>query len=289
MFRSLALGGGGVRAGLQIGALKALEAQQGHLQFPDGLWGCSAGAILATAVAFNLTTTQIETMFRSHIKMETIFPPPRLQSVADLFTKKGVFSMDAYEQTLISAFASQGIDLRGKRLADAPQRLSIVASNLTTHSPTVLTNQVPILDALRCSACIPLVFQPQVLYSNVYLDGGVFVDCLESVVKPDCLVLHISEVAQSLYPQDLTSLSLTDYLYRIYRSMRGRPTGSNVLWLRNTTIGVLQDVTDEEKTQLIAEGASQTLAFLTKRLAKEREEVLSGALPGVVDEGRTGL
>jgi predicted patatin/cPLA2 family phospholipase len=289
MFRKLALGGGGVRAGLHVGALKALEAQQGHLQFPGGLWGCSAGAVLATAVAFNLTASQIETMYRTYLKMDTILPAPRLQSLADLFTKKGMFTMDAYEQAILTAFDAQGIDLRDKCIADAPQPLHIVASNLTLQSPVVLTKQVRILDAIRCSSCLPFVFQPQVLYSNVYLDGGVFVDCLDSLVDHDCLVLHISQPAQSLYPSELESLSLNDYLYRVYRSIRTRTTASNVLWLQNGTIGLLTDITEEEKTQLITEGHTQALTFLTKRLAKERKDVSGSSLPAVVGEGRTGL
>ncbi len=278
-----------MRAGLHVGALKALEQQQGHLQFPDGLWGCSAGAVIATAVAFNLTASQIETMFRTHLKMEEILPPPRLQSLADLFTKKGMFSMDAYTQAIVAAFDSQGIDLREKRIGDAPQPLHIVASNLTLQAPVVLTKQVGILEALRCSSCIPLVFQPQVLYSNVYLDGGVFVDCLDSIVDADCLVFHISEPARSLYAKEIETLSLTDYVYRVYRSMRGRPNGSNVLWLQNTTVGLLQDMTDAEKAQLINDGASQALAFLTKRLAKERKEICDSALAAIVGEGGTGF
>jgi hypothetical protein len=284
MFRKLALGGGGVRAGLHIGALKALEAQQGHLQFPGGLWGCSAGAVIATAVAFNLTATQIETMFRTHMTMETILPPPRLQSLADLFTKKGMFTMDAYEQAIVRAFDTHGIDLREKCIGDAPQPLHIVASNLTLLAPVVLTKQVRILDALRCSSCLPLVFQPQVLYSNVYLDGGVFVDCLNSIVDPDCLVLHISDPGQSLYATEIETLSLTDYVYRVYRSMRGRPSGSNVLWLQNTTVGLLQEMTDDEKTQLITDGASQAAAFLAKRVTKERKEICDSALSTILDE-----
>lgn len=284
MFRSLALGGGGVRAGLQIGALKALEAAQGHLQFPDGLWGCSAGALLATAVAFNLTTSQIESMYVSRMDLGTILPRPRLESFTDLMTKKGFFSMDAYEQAIVDAFDVHGIDLRTKTIADAPQPLHIVASNLTTQNPTVFRKQVRILDALRCSACIPLVFQPQVLYNNVYVDGGVLVDCLDSLVDPDCLVLHISEPVETLYVRDVETMSLPSYVHRIYRSMRGRPSGRNVLWLHNRTTGILQDLTEEEKRALIAEGASQARAFLAKRFAKEHQDVVGSSLSTVVDE-----
>jgi hypothetical protein len=289
MFRSLALGGGGVRAGLQVGALAALEHIRGPLTFPDGIWGCSAGSVLATAVAFNLTAEQIRTMYMVHMNMSTVLPPPRLESLADLVAKKGLFTMDRYEATLLAAFKVYGIDLATKTIADAPQPLYIVASNLTTHNPTVFTKQVRILDAIRCSSCIPLLFQPEVLYNNVYVDGGLFVDCLDALVGPDTLVLHISDPGEKLYASELETISLTTYLYRVYRSTRGRPASPNVLWLRNSTVGLLQDLTLPEREALLADGDLQTRTFLTKRLAKEGKDVLRSSLSTVVQESGTGL
>ncbi len=266
-----------------------LEQTRGSLTFPEGVWGCSAGSVLATALAFNLTAEQIRSMYMLHMNMSTVLPPPRLESLADLVTKKGLFAMDCYEATVVAAFKVYGIDLTTKTIADAPQPLYIVASNLTTHNPTVFTKQVRILDAIRCSSCIPLLFQPEVLYNNVYVDGGVFVDCLDTLVGPDTLVLHISDPGEKLYAAELETLSLPTYLHRIYRSMRGRPTSRNVLWLRNSTVSLVQDLTLPEREALLAEGASQTRAFLAKRVPKEGQDVSGGTLPGVVGEAGTGL
>ena len=278
-----------MRGGLHIGALQTLERVRGNLTFPDGLWGCSAGAVLATAIAFQLTAAQIHAMYMTHLTLAAIVPSPRLDSLANLVAKKGLFSMDRYEATLIEAFQSQGIDLRTKTIADAPQPLCIVASNLTTHNPVVFTKQVRILDALRCSSCIPIVFEPQVLYNHVYLDGVVFVDCMSSIAPPDALVLHISDPGEKLYARDIEGLTVPEYLHRVYRSMRARPTAPNVLWLHNTTFGILHDMTPEEKEALARDGASQTLAFLTKRFPDELKDARSSALPGEVTEERTGL
>lgn len=284
MFRAIALGGGGVRAGLHIGALQALERAQGHLNFPDGIWGCSAGAVVATAVAFNLSSSQISTMYANHLQMSEILPRPRLDSLAELLSKKGLFAMDRYEEALLKAFRSQGVDLAGKTIADASQPLYIVASNLTTHNPTVFTKQVGILEAIRCSSCIPFVFQPQILYNNVYLDGGVLVDCVASIAPPEALTLHIADPGDTIYAKDIESMSLPTYLHRIYRCLRGRPSGSNILWLQNSTIGILQDMTSEEKESLIRDGDSQTLAFLTKRFPDKLKDSVRGALAREVRE-----
>lgn len=289
MFRGLALGGGGVRAGLHVGALAVLEQTRGSLTFPDGIWGCSAGAVLATAVAFNLTSAQIRSMYTTHMTLSSVVPPPRLECLADLVTKKGLFTMDRYEASIVAAFNAHGIDLTTKTIADAPQPLYIVASNLTTHNPTVFTKQVRILDAIRCSSCLPILFQPEVLYNHVYVDGGVFIDCLDTMVGPETLVLHISDPGEKLYAAELGSLSLATYLHRLYRSMRGRPTSRTVLWLRNSTVGLVQDLSPSERESLMEEGASQTRAFLTKRLAKEGKNLSGSSLSGVVDETGTGL
>jgi len=266
-----------------------LEAHRGSLVFPDGVWGCSAGAVLATAVAFKLSAAQIAGLYHVHMDVSAVIPTPKLSAFADLVTSKGMFPMDVYERAIVTAFKTHGIDLTDKVIADAPQPLYIVAANLTTHNPTVFTKQVRILDALRCSSCIPLLFQPQVLYNHVYLDGGLFVDCLSSLVPADCLVLHISDPGAKLYASELADLPLSSYLHRIYRSMRKAPTASNVLWLQNSTIGILQDMTDAEKVALVGSGESQTLAFMAKRLAKERQESVDSALPVEIGQNGTGL
>ncbi len=272
MFSSLALGGGGVRGGLHVGALLGLEAARGTLHFPDGIYGCSVGSILATAVAFNLSASQIRTMFDTYFDLEKIIPPFRLSSFMELPTTKGLVSMDLLETTIVDAFQSQSIDLRGKTIRDAPQPLYIVASNMTTQTTTIFAGQVPILDAIKCSSCLPIVFPPQILYNQVYLDGGVLMDSLGAIVPPECLVLHISSPSECLFPNDIADVSLATYLHRVYRGMRNRPMTRNTLWLNNDTIGLLQTITQEDKDRLVDEGLSQTRAFLSKRFPKKLEK-----------------
>jgi len=271
MFSSLALGGGGVRGGLHVGALLALEQVRGNLAFPGGIYGCSVGSILATAVAFNLNATQIRTMFETYFDLSKILPDLRLSAVTQLPVSKGLFSMDLMEATVVEAFQSQNIDLRGKTIADAPQPLYIVASNMTTQNTTVFSGSVPILKAIQCSSCLPVVFEPQILYNQVYLDGGVLLDSMTSIVPPDCLVLHISSPSEVLFPSELTDMSLATYIHRVYRGMRNRAPSRNMLWLYNASIGLLQELTPEDKALLVDEGLSQTRTFLSKRGAKKLE------------------
>lgn len=269
MFASLAFGGGGVRGGLHVGALRALEEVQGNLQFPKGIYGCSVGSIIATAVAFNMKFAQIREMFDTHFDLENFIPPLRLSCFSELSDRKGLFSMDLLEDTIIKAFLSQNVDLRGKTIGDAPQPLYIVASNMTTQTTSVFGKNVGVLDAIKCSSCLPIVYSPQIFGSNVYMDGGILMDSLSTIVPSDTLVLHISEPAQAITPTDLMELSIPMFLNRIYRSTRGKPMTPNTLSLYNTTIGILHNITQKDKELLCEEGYSQTLAFLSKRLTKE--------------------
>ena len=138
MFRSIALGGGGVRGGMMIGGLAALEKHQ-PLVFPNGIYGCSAGSIIATGLAYNIPLSGIKLMFETEFNLSTVIPPINLASITSFTQEKGLFSMDAFTQTLIRAFDRQGIDLRNAVISDAPQKLFIVASNLTTRKPVLFT------------------------------------------------------------------------------------------------------------------------------------------------------
>jgi hypothetical protein len=265
MFRSIAFGGGGVRGGLHVGALAALESHRGNLLFPDGIYGSSIGSIVATAVAFNLSATQIKSMFDSHFQLSKILPPLKLESALSLMYNKGIFPMTLFEETVVDAFLSQGVDLRDKTIGDSPQKLHIFASNLTTTRSTILTGKVPVLTAIRCSCCLPFVFEPQLLYNNLYVDGGVCLHYLDSAVPSDCLVLHISRTTKPLTASNLDSLTILDYMGDIYEVSRRSSLGKNTIWFENNEIGILQELTPEIKDMLYTQGRSQTLAFLAKR------------------------
>jgi hypothetical protein len=259
---SIALGGGGVRGGLHVGGLAALESVRGNLHFPDGIYGSSVGAIVATALAFGLKSTQMKTMFETHFDLPTILPRIGLTTLMEFNKQKGVFKMDLFEETVVAAFESQGVDLRHKVIADAPGRLFIVASNLTTQRVSILTGDVPILAALRATSCIPFLFQPQILYNQVYVDGGVFAPMLHAIVPAGCLIFHISYPNKPLFPADLAELSISDMVRHIYVGKRAPIATPNTVWFQNDSIQILQPITPTDKQMLYDQGYEQTLRFL---------------------------
>jgi predicted patatin/cPLA2 family phospholipase len=214
-FRKLGLGGGGLKGILHIGALRELVKHQ-PLEFPDGIYGCSVGSIIATYLSFRLPIDDKLVEMTRQLSMDRFLPKLSFSDVSSALSQKGVFSMDMFEETLITLFLEFGINLKDMKIGDAPQPLYIISSNITRGIPTVFTKDVPILDALKCSCCIPGIFKPQVLYNQLYIDGGVFVPCI-SWIQPDALTLSlIKQKSNHMTPQNITQISPIEFMKGIH-------------------------------------------------------------------------
>lgn len=266
LYRSIALGGGGTRGGLHIGALHAIQELKGDLEFPDGIYGGSVGAIIGTAIAFRVDLRKLNTVYNKYFTMSNFIPTPTLTHVFTTLTRKGVFSMDRLEEMLIRVFSECGVDIRGKRLCDAPQPLFVIASNMTTGRPTILTGRVPILQALRCSSCIPGLYEPQNLYGHVYLDAGVHLRCLRQVLPPQTLLIHISGTCGRITEKS----SLGELLFACYSGRATQYFGDNICRIRGVNYSLFGELTQKDRDYLFAEGYSQTRRFLTKMSAQKR-------------------
>ena len=268
MVRSIALGGGGTRGGLHVGALRALEEHKGDLVFPDGIYGASAGAFMAVAIAFGLKLDAVRDIYDRYFTASNFIPEPKLDHILTTMERRGVFSMDKLMDLVIEMFREHGLDLVGKRCCDAPQKLYIVASNMTTGHPTLLTGKVPILDALRCSSAIPLLFEPQMLYGDVYLDAGVHLRCLGTIVPKETIAIHISGGVQKITPKS----TLPEILFACYSGKASQYFGPNICRIRGVRFGILGDLTQDDRDYLVREGYLQTRAFLSKLRPKELKQ-----------------
>lgn len=259
-----------MRGALHLGGLRAVLEFQDSLTFPDGIYGYSIGSLIATALAFNLTLPQIQQMIDEAMHLESVVSQPKLSMFSDLFTKCGLLSMDEVEKSIINAFLKQGVDLRNKVIADAPQKLFIGASNLTLRRPVFFTGRIPILTAIKASCCIPCFFQPQVIYNNVYVDGGVYMYYFDEYLPKDCLSFIVSYTPQSLRPQDL---NLPELVKQLYCGQRHPPTSKYAIWFKEDKVHVIHDIKADDKKRLIQQGYLQVFRFLTKRLTEERQQV----------------
>jgi len=275
MFRSIALGGGGIRGFLILGALKAIDERQG-LVFPDGVYGCSVGAVIATGIAFGMGYKQAEEICMKYVNTSGFLPSFRHATILAFMQKKGLFTMDLMEELFLTIFDAANIDLRGKLISDAPQKLYILSSNITTQRPTLLTGNIPILAAMKASCCLPFIFHPQVIHNQLYLDGGVYAENMYDMVPKGTLVIDIAHIKQPIFPSTLESLSIFDMIRTLWAGLRSIRVHVDALNLSIDGIHLLDELKDEDKTRMIDAGYSQALRFLAKRFPKKVQDVISG-------------
>jgi len=284
MFRSIALGGGGIRGFLLFGGLKAVEEHQGNLNFPDGVYGCSVGAVIATGVAFGLTYKQMEEVGYKYVNTSGFLPSFRYATILAFMQKKGLFTQDLMEELFLKIFDSVGIDLRGKMISDAPQKLYLLASNITTQRPTLLTGNIPLLAAMKASCCLPFIFHPQVIHNQLYIDGGVYAENMYDAVPKGTLVLDIAHIKQSIFPSTLEAISVFDMVRTLWAGLRSVRVHADAVNLNIDGVYLLDELKEEDKRRMMDAGYLQTMRFLAKRVPKELHNVVVGnGLIEVVD------
>uniref|UniRef100_A0A6C0JVY8 PNPLA domain-containing protein n=1 Tax=viral metagenome TaxID=1070528 RepID=A0A6C0JVY8_9ZZZZ len=273
-FRKLALGGGGMKGILHIGALQELSKYQ-DLSFPDGIYGCSIGAIVATHIAFQIPVNHCVPALQKHLRFENIIQKLTFQILKDCLTSKGLFTMDAFESTVLAYFSDMGIDISNKTIGDAPQPLFIVASNLTKGVPTVFTKDVRILDALKCSCCIPGIFTPQELYGQHYVDGIVACPCI-SILQPDALILSLR--GRDHVRKDIDNLSPIDFVTYLHdisiRNSVDKIPKEYIVHLSYPNLHSHSDLDDFNAESILEYSAALMRGFLvSKSLFQERTEI----------------
>jgi len=276
MFKAIALGGGGIRGFLLLGALRAIEERQG-LEFPDGVYGCSVGAFLAVAIAFGLNFAKLQEIGMK-INTSGFLPSFRHATILAFTQKKGLFTMDLMEEMFLSVFDAAGVDLRGKMISDTPQKLYILASNITTQRPTLLTGNIPLLAAMKASCCLPFIYHPQVIHNQLYLDGGVYAENMYDAVPRGTLVLDIAHIKRAIFPATLESISIFEMIRTLWAGLRSIRVHSDALNLNIDGIHLLDELKDEDKTRMIEAGYAQALRFFSKRVPKEVEDVVRSDL-----------
>lgn len=216
-FRILGLGGGGMKGILFVGALLELSKTQ-DLVFPDGVYGVSVGSIVGAYIAFGLPL-DAESLNEA-FQISKFVPDVDFEQLPQSLSLKGIFSMDAFEKSLIDLFLSKGLDIRTKNIGDAAMPLYIASSNLTKGKPTIFSKDVPLLDALKCSCCIPGVFRPQIMYGQVFVDGDLFVPSIDYFIpnteRALCLSLKLRMIDNNFAPDKIEDMSPLTYIHDVY-------------------------------------------------------------------------
>lgn len=271
MFSILALGGGGLKGYLEIGALEELEEMYGplHKKFHQGIYGCSIGSVIGTALAFGIDMKTLKTHFMKFGSITTLFGVPDISKVSEMLHKKGVLSLEPFAKFLIDIFNEEGIDIKNKKLKDALVPLHIITSNLTKGIPSVFQGDIPVIDAILASSCIPLVFQPRIINSCVYVDGGFITNIVMNLIPKEkrerTLSLSIIHTNGKICPNTIDKMNPLDFAYRLYKTTclyeRSLNPHKNNIDLYYKPGSGLSAFTDKEKEDMILVGKTLTREF----------------------------
>ena len=275
-FRILSLGGGGTKGFLHIGALQELEFRVKNLtqHFVGGVYGSSVGAVMATAIAFGATVEQIKRVSMKTMSLGFVTDLLDIQSLKQTPDKKGAFEIESLGRYLISAFLSEGIDLRDKLLSDAKIPLFIIASNITKGVPTIFKGSVPVITVLCASCCIPFIFRPQLIGTSLYIDGGAITNIMMDIIpkehREDTLSISLIHTDPFVTPRNLENIGFVDYLYKLYKISCLYEHGNKFhknninLYFTHGMSGV-SDPSDDEKEEMVLAGRCIMRGFLAQR------------------------
>jgi len=273
-YKILALGGGGSKGILHIGALKVIEEQGKLIElFSEGVYGCSIGSVFAIAIGFGLDSNALERMSTKFTSISGIlFNDLTLSTLENSLSKKGLFEMNNLETFFVEMFESEGIKLRDKKISDSLIPLRICASNITKRNLTIFQGNFPILKALKASCCIPLIFCPQEINNSLYIDGGyltnIILDYVPLESKEKTLSISIIHDDPCLTPQNTRNMTHIEFLYNLYKISciyeRLKNHHKNNIDLNFKLPSGISDISPNQREEMILKGSELTRRFFSQ-------------------------
>jgi NTE family protein len=200
----LVLSGGGARGMAHVGVIAALEK---HGISPGLISGSSMGAIIGALYAAGVSTEEMMNIARN-------------RKLYDLFNWKmprhgGMLSLDVLKQELQLHIPEDSFEALKKKLF-------VTISNITAGYEEVISTG-ELFRVVIASSSIPVVFEPQVINENTYVDGGLFNDLPVEPLVGECEKIIASHVNYNGPNTDLGSIrAIAERVYRlsIYQHVR---------------------------------------------------------------------
>lgn len=193
----LVLSGGGARGLAHIGVIAALED---HGISPGVISGSSMGAIVGALYAGGVS---IEDML-------VIAQKPKLNKLFKWKLPKygGMLTLQLLKEVLEEY-------LPHNSFRQLEKKLYISVSNITSGHEEIFSKG-ELHRAVMASASIPVVFEPQVINGQTYVDGGLFNDLPVEPIVGKCQKIIASHVNYNGPEPDLTSIrAIAERVYRL--------------------------------------------------------------------------
>ena len=193
----LVLSGGGARGLAHIGVIAALEKNG---IYPGVVSGSSMGAIIAAFYAAGVSPDEMLTIAKNskiHKLFNWSFP-----------RRGGMLSLDILKKVM-----EEYIPLNSFRYLK--KRLFISVSNISLGREEIFSRG-ELYHAVIASASIPIVFEPQIINGQTYVDGGLFNDLPVEPLIGKCQKIIASHVNYNGPEPDLNGIrAIAERVYRL--------------------------------------------------------------------------
>ncbi len=165
----ICLSGGGARGIAHIGVLQALESAG---IFPDVVSGCSAGSMVGALYAQGFSPRDIYKL----IEKKSIYSIIKMG-----LPNKGMMELSYFRKILLENIPHDSFEGLKK-----PFFVSV--TNLNSGEAEIIGSG-KLIDMVIASQSIPLVFKPQQIGAQTYVDGGVLNNLPVEPIRPLCEIL----------------------------------------------------------------------------------------------------
>jgi NTE family protein len=209
---SLVLGSGGARGLAHIGVIRWLEEEGYRI---DAIAGCSIGALIGGLHAAGKLAAYEHWLVKQSRR-------GLLRLVDVTLPRTGLIAGDKVAELLRDLIGDVAIEA-------LPIRFTAVATNIETGREVWLTRG-PLLEAIRASIAIPVLFPPYRLNGGLLVDGGILNPVPIAPTLGDdtdlTIAIHVSGQVQLAPPEvedlPLSTDSESGYLRRVVDSLRQR-------------------------------------------------------------------
>ncbi len=186
----IALSGGSARGLAHIGVLKALH--ENNIE-PQIISGTSMGALVGVLYASGLRPEEIQ---------EIVNKEPIVKMVRPAWNQNGLFKMNKIRELLEKHLEKDDFSVLKK-----PFYLSV--SNINKGENEVISEGA-LFDYILASCAVPVIFAPQVINKNTYIDGGLFNNLPAGAIRNKCKSLigvHVNYIGTVDTFEGITSVA----------------------------------------------------------------------------------
>jgi predicted acylesterase/phospholipase RssA len=171
---TLVLSGGAYNGLIELGVLRRLfDNGMFDISTIERIHGTSIGGFIAVLLALKMDWVDLVEYFveRPWHKLLSINP-------IELYTKKGAFDKQFFISALTPLFAAKGLDIGTISLGEfqlySNIELYFYAIKFSTFEVCEISDpDLPLIDAITMTCCMPIVFRPVMYKGEYYIDGGI--------------------------------------------------------------------------------------------------------------------